>query len=100
MNRRSFLLSMLKAGVAAMALPAAVTYARNWKRVELLYLPAHVGGRWRFEMKYLLPGTLTPTGLYQAEFVSEACFDSLIFEDIVAPASEELTKRFLCPTAF
>lgn len=31
MNRRSFLADMLKAGVGAMILPPAVTYARHWK---------------------------------------------------------------------
>lgn len=31
MNRRGFLDSILKAGVAAMILPPALTYARKWK---------------------------------------------------------------------
>jgi hypothetical protein len=31
MNRRGFLTSILKAGVAAMVMPSAVTYARQWK---------------------------------------------------------------------
>lgn len=30
MNRRSFISSMLRAGVAAMVLPSATTYARHW----------------------------------------------------------------------
>lgn len=38
MNRRSFLSQILKAAVAPMMLPAAVTYARAWKAV---------GGVWR-----------------------------------------------------
>jgi hypothetical protein len=39
MNRRGFLSSMLQAGAACMALPAAVTYARTWKRSKELFLP-------------------------------------------------------------
>jgi hypothetical protein len=34
MNRRGFLTSILKAGVAAMVLPSAVTYARQWKKTD------------------------------------------------------------------
>ena len=34
MNRRSFLTSMLQAGVASMALPTALTYVRAWRRAE------------------------------------------------------------------
>lgn len=34
MNRRSFLSSILKAGVAAAVLPSALTYARKWKVLE------------------------------------------------------------------
>ena len=33
-NRRGFLGSMLQAGVAAMFLPKALTYARAWKKTE------------------------------------------------------------------
>lgn len=34
MNRRSFLSSIIQAGAAAAILPAAVTYARHWKRTK------------------------------------------------------------------
>lgn len=34
MNRRSFLGDMLKAGVGAMLLPSATTYARRWVRTN------------------------------------------------------------------
>lgn len=37
MNRRGFLDSILKAGVGAMILPSAVTYARAWKRSRYLW---------------------------------------------------------------
>lgn len=38
MNRRGFLDSILKAGVGAMILPTAVTYARTWKRSKYIWL--------------------------------------------------------------
>lgn len=38
MNRRGFLGAMLKAGVSAMVLPTATTYARKWVKSDSLFL--------------------------------------------------------------
>src|SRR5687768_6708835 len=37
MNRRGFLKSILKAGVSAMVLPAATTYARRWVKTNYIW---------------------------------------------------------------
>lgn len=42
MNRRGFLGAMLRAGVAAMALPAAKTYARIWSPPKEI-IPVRIG---------------------------------------------------------
>lgn len=45
MNRRGFLSEMLRAGVAAMALPSAMTYTRVWvppKQVVRFFIPTPV----------------------------------------------------------
>ena len=39
MNRRSFLLKILKAAVAPMILPGALLYARNWIRTGDIIVP-------------------------------------------------------------
>lgn len=44
MNRRGFLGAMLKAGVGAMILPPAVTYARQWKPTASGILVAAIDG--------------------------------------------------------
>lgn len=40
MTRKGFLTAMLRAGVGAMVLPTAVTYARTWKQERVFWEPS------------------------------------------------------------
>jgi hypothetical protein len=52
MNRRSFVSDMLRAGVAAMFLPSALTYRRTWQPVESgMWIPNLAWSDAPFEIK-------------------------------------------------
>ena len=85
MNRRGFLSSILQAGVAAMVLPSALTYARTWKRVEIggpLYIPIPEFEKYKFD--YLPFDPKLWRGKW--EFISKDS-ETLCFEDPAIPLS-------------